>query len=452
MIRKVVNSEDTMNGKEVIRPEINGLPASWEWSTIRELIGPKGIFIDGDWVESKDQDPNGDIRLIQLADIGDGFYKNKSDRYLSKRKAVELGCTFLKEGDVLIARMPDPLGRACIFPGDNKKSVTVVDVCIVRTGEKGANHRWLMYAVNSLKFRTVVEGLQSGSTRKRISRNNLAKIELPVPPLPEQERIVARIEELFTQLEAGTAALERIRAGLRRYKASVLKAACEGRLISGNGNVLPIREGELPEGWRWVTVEQLAKREKGSIKRGPFGSTVKKAFFVPKGFKIYEQQNVIQNDFTLGSYYIDRQRFELLKGFQIFPGDLLITGAGTIGKLAIVPLGIKPGIINQALLKISLDPNLIDTQFFIIWFETRLYDYLIAQSRGSAMKNISSVRDLKIMEFALPPMKVQRRIVAEVERRLSVAEEAESTVEMGLKRAARLRQSILKAAFEGKLV
>jgi type I restriction enzyme S subunit len=161
---------------------------------------------------------------------------------------------------------------------------------------------------------------------------------------------------------------------------------------------------------------------------------------------------VIQNDFTLGSYYIDRQRFELLKGFQIFPGDLLITGAGTIGKLAIVPLGIKPGIINQALLKISLDPNLIDTQFFIIWFETRLYDYLIAQSRGSAMKNISSVRDLKIMEFALPPMKVQRRIVAEVERRLSVAEEAESTVEMGLKRAARLRQSILKAAFEGKLV
>jgi type I restriction enzyme S subunit len=220
---------------------------------------------------------------------------------------------------------------------------------------------------------------------------------------------------------------------------------------AGQTQSAPTEEGGLPEGWRWVTVEQLAKREKSSIKRGPFGSAVKKAYFVPKGYKIYEQQNVIQNDFTLGSYYIDDKRFELLKGFQIFPGDLLITGAGTIGKVAIVPEGIELGIINQALLKISLEPKLVDTQFFIIWFETRLLEYLIAQSRGSAMKNISSVRDLKNMEFALPPLEEQRRIVAEVERRQESAHAVEAAVKAGLKRAGRLRQAVLRSAFEGRL-
>jgi len=87
---------------------------------LSEAIGEDSLFKDGDWVESKDQDPEGDVRLIQLADIGDGSFRNRSNRYLTNKKAIELGCTFLEKGDVLIARMPDPLGRACLFPGKHK--------------------------------------------------------------------------------------------------------------------------------------------------------------------------------------------------------------------------------------------------------------------------------------------------------------------------------------------
>src|SRR5262245_42265304 len=112
---------------------MNGeLPEGWCITTLQSLIGPDGVFTDGDWVESKDQDPDGDVRLIQLADVGDGAYRNRSTRFLTSAKAKELACTFLKKGDILVARMPDPLGRACIFPGDIKAAVTVVDVCIVR--------------------------------------------------------------------------------------------------------------------------------------------------------------------------------------------------------------------------------------------------------------------------------------------------------------------------------
>src|SRR5437016_728888 len=112
--------------------QLNGwqLPTGWSAATVGDLIGFDGVFCDGDWVESKDQDPLGDVRLIQLADVGDGAYRNRSKRFLTAAKATELSCTFIEQGDLLVARMPDPLGRVCIFPGDAKPSVTVVDVCI----------------------------------------------------------------------------------------------------------------------------------------------------------------------------------------------------------------------------------------------------------------------------------------------------------------------------------
>ena len=122
----------TNNNQKVTSCAIEDLPDGWSLETIPDLVGDNGVFSDGDWVESKDQDPDGNVRLIQLADIGDGFYRDRSNRFLTKEKAIELNCTFLETGDVLIARMPDPLGRACLFPGDKKESVTVVDVCVVR--------------------------------------------------------------------------------------------------------------------------------------------------------------------------------------------------------------------------------------------------------------------------------------------------------------------------------
>jgi len=206
------------------------LPPGWGMATIGGLVGKDGVFKDGDWVESKDQDPNGDVRLIQLADIGDGEFRDRSSRFLTYEKAIELRCTLLNKGDVLIARMPDPLGRACIFLGDKRKSVTVVDICVVRPEDKAISKLWLMYFINAPAFRAAVASLQSGSTRKRISRKNLAKISFPAPPPKEQNRIVAEIEKQFSRLDEAVDNLKRVKANLKRYKASVLKAAVKGKL------------------------------------------------------------------------------------------------------------------------------------------------------------------------------------------------------------------------------
>lgn len=156
--------------------------------TLSELLAKQGLFVDGDWVESKDQDPAGDVRLVQLADVGDGVFIDKSARFLTSQKAQELKCTLLQPGDILVARMPDPLGRACLFPGDARPCVTVVDVCIVRPGPN-SDRRWLVHAINSPVFRRQIDRHIKGTTRQRISRTNLGTIQLDVPPLAEQRRI-----------------------------------------------------------------------------------------------------------------------------------------------------------------------------------------------------------------------------------------------------------------------
>lgn len=183
----------------------------WSFVNLANVLGSAEVFVDGDWVESKDQDVNGDVRLIQLADIGDGCYIDKSSRFLTSDKARELRCTFIEKGDVLVARMPEPLGRACIFPGDSKRTVTVVDVCIIRLKPENHNARWLMHCLNAPICRNQMADFATGTTRTRISRGNLAKIKIPLPPLAEQKRIAEILdcaEELRSKRREAIAQLD----------------------------------------------------------------------------------------------------------------------------------------------------------------------------------------------------------------------------------------------------
>lgn len=171
-------------------------PKGWPVRTLEQCLSDAEVFVDGDWVESKDQDPNGEVRLIQLADIGDGRYLNKSSRYLTKTTAIRLKCTFLQIDDVLVARMPDPLGRACLFPGDSKESVTVVDVCVIRPRKSGPDPMWLMCAINTSSFRNAIASYATGTTRERISRGNLSRLRIITPPVELQRRFASDARSL----------------------------------------------------------------------------------------------------------------------------------------------------------------------------------------------------------------------------------------------------------------
>lgn len=182
-------------------------------TSLEAALADAEVFDDGDWVESEDQDPDGDVRLIQLADVGDGTYVNRSARFLTSSKAAKLRCTFLKPGDILVARMPDPLGRSCIFPGDAKSAVTVVDVCIIRPNPDQQDARWLMHCLNAPQYRNQIARFATGTTRSRISRGNLKRIEILLLPLAEQRRIAEvldRAEALRAKRRAAVAQLDKL--------------------------------------------------------------------------------------------------------------------------------------------------------------------------------------------------------------------------------------------------
>jgi type I restriction enzyme S subunit len=206
------------------------LPVGWETTRLEQLITMDGLFSDGDWVESKDQDPNGKIRLLQLADIGDSYFLDKSQRFVNEEQYERLRCTEVLEGDILIARMPEPLGRACLVPALGQRLITVVDVAIVRPGHDSVLSQWLMHSINAPQIRGSIELQSTGTTRRRITRKKLAALELPLPPLREQRRIAAKLDTTLASVEACRQRLDGVAAILKRFRQAVLAAATSGEL------------------------------------------------------------------------------------------------------------------------------------------------------------------------------------------------------------------------------
>lgn len=462
------------------------LSEGWATGTLKDLIGHGGILIDGDWIESKDQDPNGDIRLIQLADIGDGIYKNKSSRFLTLEKAKELACTFLKPGDVLIARMPEPLGRACIFPGDPKPAVTAVDICIVRTGEDGGNHKWIMYIINSPAVRRRIEALQRGTTRKRISRRNLVSLILPIPPLNEQNRIVAKVEELLVRVNTIKDRLAKVSLILKRFRQAVLAAACSGRLTANwreqGPKVTPVdysiqdilrhREvewlrtngsskkykppqdvkdnelQELPEGWKYISSDTLFS----FVTSGSRGW----AKYYAKSGSIFIRVGNLDHD-TISLDLSDVQHVNPAAGQEgdrtrIQLGDILISITADVGMIALVQDEIGEAYVNQHVAIARPAANVFRP--YLAW-------YLASREGGQiqfqdlqrgATKVGLGLDDIRSVAIPFAPIEEQQEIVRRVDAMFKLAEAVEKRVAAATARAEKLTQAILAKAFRGELV
>lgn len=186
-------------------------------------------FFDGDWVESKDQDPDGDIRLLQLADIGDGTFLDKSNRRINQDAFERLRCREVQAGDILIARMPHPLGRACILPTGLGRTITVVDVAVLRPDPNRIVPKYLVYVLNSISFRAQLDSLQSGSTRQRISRSRLGQQRIPTPPVALQRAAVSDLDEVTGRINAMLAKIDELKVLLVERRAALITDVVTGR-------------------------------------------------------------------------------------------------------------------------------------------------------------------------------------------------------------------------------
>ncbi len=204
----------------------------------------------------------------------------------------------------------------------------------------------------------------------------------------------------------------------------------------------------LPQGWKMETLGEILSSDKYSIKRGPFGSALKKSFFVENGIRVFEQYNAINNDPHWKRYFISYDKFKELEAFKAIEGDLLISCSGTLGKIVELPKHTEIGIINQALLKIRLDNTKILNSYFIYNFNSPIMQGKILESTlGSAIKNIASVKILKQIKIPLPPLKEQERIVGILDESFAKIDESIKILEQNLLNLDELMQSALQKAF-----
>jgi type I restriction enzyme S subunit len=193
----------------------------------REPLGQLGFLEDGDWILTNDYVSRG-VRLFQVGDIGRGELLAKSNRFISMNRATELRCTILRAGDILISRMPDPIGRACEIPQLPYPSITAVDVTIFRPDTTRLDTEFVVQFMNSRSWLADSATKASGATRQRISRANMELLEVPVPPLAVQHRIAATLRERLLAIDAVESAVRAEKEAIDALPAALLRRAFDG--------------------------------------------------------------------------------------------------------------------------------------------------------------------------------------------------------------------------------
>lgn len=406
------------------------LPAGWHTETLSE-VARGGLFSDGDWVESKDQDPAGGVRLTQLADVGVADFRDRSDRRLREDQASRLGCTFLQPDDILVARMPDPLGRACLVPPNIGRAVTVVDVAILRPARADVDRRYVMWALNSPQASAQAESMQSGTTRKRISRKNLGTVTIPVPELAEQRRIVEILEDHLSRLDAATQGLTDA-AG----RAARLVAASSASQLATVG-----------VDWEISTVGARASLIE-------YGSSTKTTATVRPGrVPVLRMGNIKDGCIDWTSLkYLDADHHEFPR-LLLQRGDLLFNrtnSAEHVGKSAVFD---GDGVASFAsyLIRVRLDGTVLSEWANLAINSPQGRHFVasvVSQQVGQANMNGTKLRSFPL---PVPPITEQE---ARVRAHNTVVESRSALVlelQRARRRSERLRQALLAAAFSGRL-
>ncbi|MBQ1629385.1 MAG: restriction endonuclease subunit S, partial [Treponema sp.] len=203
--------------------------------------------------------------------------------------------------------------------------------------------------------------------------------------------------------------------------------------------------GLIPDDWEVKSLENICIPQ--GIVRGPFGGALKKSLFVKTGYKVYEQRNAIYKNITDGEYYIDETKYNEMNRFAVKANDYIISCSGTIGKIYKIPENFKKGIINQALLKLTINETVIFSDFFRVYFESNYFQTrIIDDTQGGAMKNLVGMEKFRTTCFPVPPIAEQQRIA----KALSDVDTLISTTEKLIQKKQNIKQGTMQNLLTGK--
>ena len=416
------------------------LPDGWRWVRLGSVVDLYNGDRGKSYPSKKDYVPEG-IPFINAGAIQDNYLCEDYFSYITIKKYEELRAGKIQKNDILYC-LRGSLGKCAIVDRDMIGAISS-SLCIFRA-KAVVNVNYLFYLLQSDVIKRQQEDIENGSAQPNLSAADVKRYCIPLPSVQEQERIVNCLEKWFVKINRVNNFLKKGLVDSEKRRAVVLYKAFTGELTT------KWREEKnlTLDSWRHLTLNDIAE-----YKKGPFGSSIKKSMFVPKGkntYKVYEQGNAIRKTINYGNYYITHEKFLELQSNEVKAGDIIISCAGTIGEVYKLPENCEKGIINQALMRVRLFNNVIE-RFFILYFSEILKSSVEVQSNGTAMKNIPPFKIMKKMPVILPTISEQQEIIATLDNLLGKEQRVVDMAKQNLSQISLMKRSILESAFRGML-
>lgn len=354
-----------------------------------------------------------------------------------------------RQGDTLFGKLRPYLAKACNVDFEGLCSS---ELLVLRPVHQ--NKRFLLYLLLTKGFISLVDSSTYGAKMPRAGWSFVGSCRLPVPPADEQRAIADFLDEHTATLGALIASRQALVERMKEKRAALISRT----VTKGLDPNAPMKDsgvawlGEIPEHWVLKRLKHLLKPRKGAIKTGPFGSQLQSSEMQAGDIKVYNQRSVLDRDFATGENYISFQKFDELRSFEAFPGDLLITTRGSIGRCSVLPVGAERGILHPCVMRIQVDPRLISTRFLEVLIQdgTIVLDQLRLMSNATTIDVIYS-ESLREVLIALPPPKDQDAIVEFVDRETALIDEMVAKVETAIDRLQEYRAALITAAVTGKI-
>ena len=375
---------------------------------------------DGDWIESKDQSSSG-IRLIQTGNIGVGVYLDKFSRakYISEETFNKLECTEVFPGDIIVSRLPAPVGRACIVPDGLGRTIASVDCTILRIDEKKFLKEYVLLYTEIGQYKSQIEKFLAGSTRVRISRKNLESISIPQKNLETQKSIVSRIYNIKNIIE------------LRKQQLSKLDQLIKSRFIEMFGD--PIRN---EKNWPVVSLGEVAE-----IYIGPFGTLLHKEDYIYGSHALINPSHILEGKiYPDKSFTISEEKYIELKSYHLQKGDIVLGRRGEMGRCAVVE---SHGLICGTGSMIIRPYKKIKPYFIQNILSSPGYKkYIEDKAVGGTMLNLN-VRIVSEIKIPLLPINMQEKFI----NFLHQIDNSKLTVKKSLEKLETLKKSLMQEYF-----
>jgi len=473
------------------------LPKGWSAAKLADVCLPVAHIQPGDFPET-------DFTYFDIGGIDNHRNVIAETKTVTGQDAPSRARQVVQKNDVLFSTVRTYLRNVARIEADYENAIASTGFAVIRAAD-GVRPQFLFYQLISEEFLAALNPLQTGTSYPAVRARDVFAQNIRVAPTREQSRIVPKLEELLQGVERGQQAIQRASDRLKRYRLAVLQSAATGELTGKWRHAHNVRETaaqlvdrmlktrrrrweeaelirlnkagkkpgnqawknrypeardpdisnlpELPEGWAWATIEQLAAHEPKSITDGPFGSNLKTEHYTKSGPRVVRLQNIGDAVFIDDRAHISQARFRKLKAYAVEAGDLVIRALGTPAPRACrIPEWLGPAIVKADCIRFNVAEKFVDPQYVLYALNappTQRRTGMKIHGIGRPRLNLGEIKGIAL---PLPPYEEQKQIVREVKHRLSAADQLNRRLDRGQQHAQTQRQSVLRDAFAGKVV